>query len=646
MIRTQFVLSFFLTCLFTGQAQKEKDSPYQVGFKTIHLVDSSRIYKHNTPVSDPLHFRSIDLDIWYPTNSRNTAKMPFKELYKLHEERANFYQDDIDYTGISDELIVYLAAGFGMEPKDGKKLLKLKTHSLLNAPAAEGPFPVIFYLAGYNGMGWESFRLLEKLAENGFTVVSISSIGRYPGDMTNDLRDTMEQVNDAMYAYKTLNSASFSIFDFNWVGLLGLSWGGMSAAIILDKHPSIKAFASLDGSDVHYYGDTEQDDAFLAEIYQADLIHPEKVEASYLYLESGDKWEEFTPTDEFHYYKKLSSEKYYLRLNNSKHEDFGSLAWGLKTSEEQVFIYEDIMELTTNFFKESLQNQPIFKASYKKVSDKPSVTDIPFDYSEVLSDKISISGFIEAEENKRALPYVNIGLLNSDIGTVSDKEGSFNLDLSKEFLTDTLRISMIGYKTSYIPIGSLVNSNKKNTVYLTEEIAALNEVVLTAKKWKRKTLGNKTESKFIGHVFYYGYLGREMGIRMNVGKRPMFVDDFSFHISYNRFSAKVFFRLNIYKLEKGRPTSNILKENILISVEAKETGLITTDLRPYDIVLTEDVMVTLEWIDHEGELKETEGLVISVGLLTDGTFDRNSKTSKMKKRLKGLGLGYTMKVRY
>jgi hypothetical protein len=104
--------------------------------------------------------------------------------------------------------------------------------------------------------------------------------------------------------------------------------------------------------------------------------------------------------------------------------------------------------------------------------------------------------------------------------------------------------------------------------------------------------------------------------------------------------------LNIYKLEKGRPTSNILKENIVISVEAKETGLITTDLRPYDIVLTEDIMVTLEWIDHEGELKETEGLVISVGLLTDGTFDRNSKTSKMKKRLKGLGLGYTMKVRY
>ncbi|MGB5170981.1 MAG: hypothetical protein WBN69_06080 [Eudoraea sp.] len=78
MIRKYFVLSFFLTFLFTGQAQKEEGGSYQVGFKTMHLVDSSRSYKHNTSASDPLHFRPIDLDIWYPTNSRNTAKMPFK----------------------------------------------------------------------------------------------------------------------------------------------------------------------------------------------------------------------------------------------------------------------------------------------------------------------------------------------------------------------------------------------------------------------------------------------------------------------------------------------------------------------------------------------------------------------------------------
>ena len=131
-----------------------------------------------------------------------------------------------------------------------------------------------------------------------------------------------------------------------------------------------------------------------------------------------------------------------------------------------------------------------------------------------------------------------------------------------------------------------------------------------------------------------------------LGRRPNFVESFNFHISYNRFSAKAFFRLNMYKMVNGKPTENILKKNIIIGVEPKQTGMITTDLKAYDIVLTEDVLVTLEWIDSEGEVKPTEALIVSVGLLTGGTYERNSKEAKMKKKLKGMGLGYTMDVRY
>jgi len=39
-------------------------------------------------------------------------------------------------------------------------------------------------------------------------------------------------------------------------------------------------------------------------------------------------------------------------------------------------------------------------------------------------------------------------------------------------------------------------------------------------------------------------------------------------------------------------------------------------------------------------------LVISVGLFTGGVYERNSKEAKMRKRLKGMGLGFTMDVRY
>lgn len=189
-----------------------------------------------------------------------------------------------------------------------------------------------------------------------------------------------------------------------------------------------------------------------------------------------------------------------------------------------------------------------------------------------------------------------------------------------------------------------MNRKDSTQILMEEEVSDLNSVVISARKLKEKTLGNNTKSKFIGHLFYYEQLGKEMGIRINIGNRQNFVDSFSFNISYNRFSVKSFFRLNMYKIVNGKPSENVLKENIIIPVSAKQTGRITTNLQDFKIVLTEDVIVTLEWIDTEGQIKPTEALVISVGLFTGGTYEHESKEAKMRKRLKGFGLGFTLDV--
>jgi len=639
---TIFCLILFIN--FHGTAQESK--PYKVGFRTIQLTDSSRTYKPNTSDTDRLHFRPLDLDIWYPSTSKIGDRLLFEDLYRLHEERANKYQDDTDYTGMSDEFVLYLAAGFGVEATDGKRLLKVKTESFDNIPPANGKFPLVLYMAGYNGMGWESYRLLERLAEKGFVVLSISSVGRYPGDMTNGLQDTMEQVHDGDFGLQEIKKIQNLNIDFDNIGILGLSWGGMSGAILLDKHPDIKAFASLDGTDIFYFGDTDEDDAFLSEIYDADLIRPEKTNVAYLYIESGDKLDEFTPTGEYHYFKKINSSKNYMRFTNSKHEDFGSIAWALKTTERQVETYEKIMKSTVLFFQNYLKQSNGFEEYYTTLLRDENITDKTFEYSTEKPKELILSGYIQDLKTNIKLPYVNIGVLNKDIGTVSDREGSFDFHLTESNANDTIRISMIGYKPKILKVDNLLNRKGKIEINLEEEISELNEVVVTAKKWKNKVLGNKTKSSFIGHLFYYEQLGKEMGIKMNVGRKPTYVDDFNFHISYNRFSAKSFFRLNMYKMVNGKPSENILKSNIIIPVEPKQTGMISTSLKEYDIVLTEDVIVTLEWVDNEGEIKPTEGLVISVGLLTGGTYERRSKESSMRKKLKGMGLGFTMNVRY
>ena len=515
-----YLLLFLLGVIFSGFSQENPQ--YRAGFATVHLVDSSRTYKPGTSPSERLHYRPLDLDIWYPVLTEEVAEpMLFGDLFRLHEERAVAYQDETEYSGFSEELIMYLAAGFGLEAMDGKRLLKKRTSSYSGAPIATGSFPLIVYMAGYNGMGWESYRLLEQLAENGFIVVSISSIGAYPGDMTNSLENTLEQVYDAEFALSFMEQSNRFPTDMARKGILGLSWGGMSGIMLLDRHPEIKAMVSLDGSDTFYYGDTEEDDAYLSEIYAAGILHPENTQAAFLHLEAGDRLAEFTPTDEYCYYKKINSPAWYLRFLESRHEDFGSIAWALQTNAQEVALYEDIQTTTLRFFREHLKDETVFEAWYQKLLEQESITREPLEYSEEEIRSFRASGKIVDAETGVGLSYVNIGVIGKEIGAVSDREGDFQLDLAESHLADTLRISMIGYESKVIPVKALLQPGTTTTIRLKEAVSELDEVVLTAREWKRKTLGNKTESNFIGHLFHYDQMGKEMGIRMNVGRQPL-----------------------------------------------------------------------------------------------------------------------------
>jgi hypothetical protein len=47
---------------------------YYAGFKSFQLKDSTRIYKPNTVLTDQLHFRPVELDIWYPSSDKKGAE--------------------------------------------------------------------------------------------------------------------------------------------------------------------------------------------------------------------------------------------------------------------------------------------------------------------------------------------------------------------------------------------------------------------------------------------------------------------------------------------------------------------------------------------------------------------------------------------
>ncbi|WP_375587626.1 carboxypeptidase-like regulatory domain-containing protein [Flagellimonas aurea] len=653
-IKTPFffwILAFSLSCL----AQERPDTKYNAGFTTTHLIDSTRIYKPNTSPSDKLHYRPIDVDIWYPSDLKGEQPLLFNSLFSLYEQRAIDYQDDTDYSGLTTELAQFYVAELGVGT-DSKELLNIKTSSYANLKVASGKYPVIIYMAGFNGMGFENFKVLENLAQHGYIVLSVSSVGRYPGDMNNTKEDMLEQVYDAEFIFEQMAESEMFDIDSNNIGVLGCSWGGMGAAVLLNRNLNIKAMVSFDGTETHYFGETdnnnnandsdgEGNDLSIKKIHDDGLLNPENQSASYLYFESGDKLNGFKPTSEYNYFKKIESDKYYMRFNNSGHSFFVCIPSILEANEGSVDVYEQLQKTTVSFFNKKLRGINGFENNWNKLNTLDYTTNQPFEITAKVEKEVSkISGMVFGKESKEPLPYVNIGVLGREIGTVTDPNGHFELPLTSEFLNDTIRISMIGYQPIEILVADIVGNGESLAFEMSEQIGQLDEVTVSAKAFKKKTLGNKTESKFISTGFGYGQLGAEMGIKINIRKNPTFVDRFNFNISYNRLSAKSIFRLNFYKVKNGKPVSNILTENILVEIEPKETGLITVDLKPYAIVLTDDVIISLEWIDSEGKNNEDEAIFFSLGLMTNGTIYKKTSQAKFKKH-SSLGVGFNIDVR-
>ena len=218
-----------------------------------------------------------------------------------------------------------------------------------------------------------------------------------------------------------------------------------------------------------------------------------------------------------------------------------------------------------------------------------------------------ITGEVRNFENKEPLPYVNIGIANKTVGTVSNENGIFILDLNEKItLKDTVNFSFIGFKTEKYLISEL--SNQKGTVLLHPQNTELNEVVVISKKKKLKSRKIGRTSKGLGlmHSNFYTYyekdvddrLSKELGMKYKIRKN-CHIQNLNFNITSNDFKS-LKFRVNFYKIENGLPTDLIVQKNIVFEIKDNFLGWFKVDLEPYEIYLKEDVeeiAVTIQWLE-------------------------------------------------
>lgn len=216
-------------------------------------------------------------------------------------------------------------------------------------------------------------------------------------------------------------------------------------------------------------------------------------------------------------------------------------------------------------------------------------------YNHVFSQTEIIGKVIDAK-TQSPLSYVNIGVKNKNIGTVSKEDGSFIISIPSDFQNDSLTFSMVGYHELSFLIKDLV-SVKEITVQLKEKTTRLKEVVITGEKLIQRKYGIKRRGTihFTDGIFKKDD-SFEIGQVIKLGNSIAQITSLHLHINSSR-SDSANFRINFYRYDADHtiPKERIIEKSILQRHPIRE-GWLKFDLSGYNILLKGDVLAAIEFI--------------------------------------------------
>ena len=239
----------------------------------------------------------------------------------------------------------------------------------------------------------------------------------------------------------------------------------------------------------------------------------------------------------------------------------------------------------------------------------------------IFSNYTSISqpyqGVVLDAESKSPIPFVNIGIVADSRGTVSDNDGNFLLE--QKNLEEIITFSSIGYEVVELSGKDLL---RQSQIFLKPKAYNIPQIEVIGKKFgKAEIFGVRNKSRGLAIGFGGTQLGTEMGALIPINK-PTLLKDANFVIVHAKGDS-MHFRVNIYDYKNSVVGPKLINENIFI-VDKQRKGTITVDLSNFNLIVENDVMLSLEWIRD-----------FDSGGNKDITFD-----TKKGKKLKGVYYKY------
>ena len=214
-----------------------------------------------------------------------------------------------------------------------------------------------------------------------------------------------------------------------------------------------------------------------------------------------------------------------------------------------------------------------------------------------LWSQVRISGVVLNEQTLEPISLVNIGIVNKEVGTLSDPDGSFYIRVPKHLEGDTIVFSAIGYQTRRVPVLYL-STGREYEIKLDERPIQLPSIEVEGDKsfkhdrlgWMRGGEGTLPVAESEG--------GACATLLLEAPEAPFLIDKVYMHILYNTKDS-VRFRLRLFDVDSAtqQPGKDLMVKDVFV-VGKKRIGWMNVDISEHHIeVPVKRFFLGFEWIE-------------------------------------------------
>jgi hypothetical protein len=349
----QKYLLFFITCYIGIACSGKHDEAVFTGLTVYKLYDSSRAF--DTAKIAVNKFRPVKIDVFYPSIEKPGApSLTYGDMLDMYGQRIDYNNPIDSCKKVSLQIAQSFCQYFHIDSATKFLQYPLQVYKNIALPAKK--HPLVIYAASMNGSSFDNPVLFDSLVAHGYVVAVVSSVGKYPGYMSEAV-DLDEQVRDILFCIEQMKAQPY--VDTENIGIASWSLGGLAAMKAAMISKDIKCIASFDGNDIHAYGPDTAWDKEYNQMRSFPPYSPQAITVPYMYLRS----EHSNKIDSLYnpVLQTLSGKKYFLQFKDAIHEDFSCfpvIAGQVQPSLKDIHsaYHKEINTLTMLFFDDFLKH--------------------------------------------------------------------------------------------------------------------------------------------------------------------------------------------------------------------------------------------------------------------------------------------------